>query len=433
MDIERALLSKALNAKEGLPELVARGIEPDHFADDEIAALYEWSQDFMAEHAAPPSMNAAKLEFRDFQPLLSQEPLTWHIQQFERKVKERMAVELVRDYHDSLDDPNEIDEIEIRALEMARKLAEVIPAPKARRFSEGMARREEYDRRKKKGITLGIPLGIETFDQITLGVQSHELVIWGGPPGGGKTTGLQHCAMSGYMAGQTILFISLEVEAEQILRKFDVMRSHIEYHALKALKLKPDEEKKWTDVLERAEKEKMERDIIIVDDIKNCTVDKVAAQQIRYKPGEVVVDYLEEMRAPRNIAGWEGVAANGRGLKQQARTTRTPYVTATQLNREGETSYQSAQKIADMLIVLDPPDEDDENPTTMKLIMRKYRDGPSRKTVNMHWDLDTMEIYEDKNADRGKGRYPVRGKLGEPDKQPANPILAKLRSRNGKP
>ena len=51
-------------------------------------------------------------------------------------------------------------------------------------------------------------------------------------------------------------------------------------------------------------------------------MDKVAAQQIRYKPGEVVVDYLEEMRAPRNVAGWEGVAANGRGLKQQARTTR---------------------------------------------------------------------------------------------------------------
>ena len=430
MDIERALLSKALQSGE-LSELVARGIELDHFADDEIADMYDWSTEFMTMHAVPPSMTAVKLEFRDFKPLLSTEPLSWHIQQFERKVKERKAVELVRDYHDCLDDPNEIDEIEIRALEMARRLAEIIPSPKARRFSEGTARKEEYHRRKKKGITLGIPLGIETFDDITLGVQNHELVIWGGPPGGGKTTGLQHCAMSGYMSGHTVLFVSLEVEAEQILRKFDVMRSNIKYHALKALNLNPDEEQKWTEVLELAEKERMERDIIIVDDIKNCTVDKVAAQQIRYKPGEVVVDYLEEMRAPHSVAGWEGVAANGRGLKQQARTTRTPYITATQLNREGETSYQSAQKIADMLIILEPPDEADENPTTMKLIMRKYRDGPSRKSAEMHWDLNTMEIYEDKNAAKAKGRYQVR-ELGK-DNKPANPILAKLGRRNGRP
>ena len=195
MDIERALISKALSTGE-LAELVARGIDPDHFADEEIADLYEWSTEFMATHAAPPSMTATKLEFRDFQPLLTQEPLTWHVQQFERKVKERLAVELVRDYHDCLDDPNEIDEIDLRALEMARRLAEIIPAPKAMRFSEGTARKEDYERRKKKDIALGIPLGIPTFDNITLGVQNHELVIWGGPPGGGKTTGLQHCAMS---------------------------------------------------------------------------------------------------------------------------------------------------------------------------------------------------------------------------------------------
>jgi replicative DNA helicase len=230
--------------------------------------------------------------------------------------------------------------------------------------------------------------------------------------------------MHGYMHGETVLFVSLEVEAEQILRKFDTMLSKIRYHALKALELNPDEEQKWYEILERAEQEKMERDIIIVDDIRNCTTDKVAAQQIRHKPGLVVVDYLEEMRTPRSVQGWEGVAANGRGLKQQARTTKTPHITATQLNREGETAYQSAQKIADMLIVLIPPDEEDEDPTTMKLLLRKYRDGPSRKTVNMHWDLATMDIHET-DAAKANGRFAPR-KLGDPRKQRVrNPWLAK--------
>jgi replicative DNA helicase len=424
MDIERALLSKALQSGE-LSELVARGIEPDHFADEDMADLYDWCVDVMSKHAQPPSMAAAREEFADFHPLLTKDPLSWHIERFVRRVKERMAIELVRGYHDALEDPQEIDEIELRALEMARQLTEVVPSPKASRFSAGKARKEEYQRRKKKReIIHGIPLGIPTFDGITLGIQNHELVIWGGPPGGGKTTGLQYCSMHGYLHGETVLFVSLEVEAEQILRKFDTMLTQIRYHALRAIELNPEEEEKWYEILDRAEQEKMERDIIIVDDIRNCTVDKVAAQQIRYKPGLVVVDYLEEMRTPRNVQGWEGVAANGRGLKQQARTTKTPHITATQLNREGETSYQSAQKIADMLIVLIPPDEDDEDQTTMKLLMRKYRDGPSRKTVNMHWDLNFMDIREADAATNGK--FAPRSKLGDPRKQKINPWKAKI-------
>ena len=424
MDIERALISKAL-AKGELAELVARGIDPDHFADEDLADLYDWAIEQMSNHAHPPSMIAAREEFRDFKPLLTNDPLSWHIDRFVRRVKERKAVELVRGYHEALEDPNEIDEIELRALEMARELAEVVPSPKASRFSEGKARREDYDRRKKKNIVHGVKIGIPTIDDLTLGVQPHELLIWGGPPGGGKTTALQYCAMNGYLNGVTVLFISLEVDAEQILRKFDTMLSKISYHALKALKLKPEQEQKWHAILERAEEDKMHKDIIIVDDIKNCTVDKVAAQQIRHKPGMVAVDYLEEMRTPRNVQGWEGVAANGRGLKQQARTTKVPYMTATQLNREGETSYQSAQKIADMLIVLQPPDEEEENPTDMTLLLRKYRDGPSRKKIYMHWDLEIMDIYESPN---GKPQ-PARESLGAPSKRHGNPWAE--RHRNG--
>ena len=426
MDIERALTTKALQSGE-LSELVARGIEADHFADEDIADLYDWAVYFMSKHAQPPSMTIAREEFGEFKPLLTKDPLTWHIERFVLRVKERMAVELVRDYHDMLEDPNEIGEIELRALEMARELTEVVPSPKARRLSEGKARKQEYERRKKKNIQLGLNIGIPTYDQITLGVQPHELLIFGGPPGGGKTTALQYASINFYIAGETVMFISLEVEAEQILRKFDTMLSNIRYHALKALELNPEEEEKWTEILERAEEERMEKDIIVIDDIRHCTVDKVSAQQIRYKPSAVVVDYLEEMRTPRNVAGWEGIAANGRGLKESTRVTKTPHITATQLNREGETSYQSAQKIADMLIVLHPPEEDEEDSKEMHMSLRKYRDGPSRKSVRMHWDLDIMDIHELPtngavfNRPLGKGRPSTQAK---PEEKP-NPWKVK--------
>jgi replicative DNA helicase len=272
-------------------------------------------------------------------------------------------------------------------------LSEVVPAPRAERLSDGTRRRETYYRRKKGGEQHGIMLGIPTYDDITVGLQPHELLIWGGPPGGGKTTGQQFVALNAYLQGNTVLFISLEVEAEQILRRFDTMLAKIRGRALKALELDSKEEERWHKWLERCESEKLERDIVIRDDIRNCSVEKVAAEQLRYRPGMVVVDYLEEMRTPRGVAGWEGVAQNGRGLKQSARLTKVPHVTATQLNREGETAYQSAQKIADMLIVLQP-DEEDYEQNEMELLLRKYRDGPSRKLVKMKWDIENGDLHE---------------------------------------
>lgn len=418
MDIEGALVAKALTSGE-FPEVISRGIEPDHFYDDDVRDVYEFSLDFMQEHAQPPSMQAVKRAFPGFKVKLSQDPLSWHMEQFVRHVKENKAVELVRAYHEALEDPDEIDEIELRALEMARELTEVIPSPKAQRFSEGKQRKKEYERRKREGVMHGILLGIPTFDAITLGAQPHELIVGAGYMGVGKTTLMQHVAMSAYLQRKTSLFVSLEVEAEQILRKFDVMLADIRYRALKALELDVGEEEKWTKVLEAAERERLEHDIIIRDDIKNCTIDKVLAETIRYKPSIVFVDYLELMKVRSgggNSSHWEKVSEAGMGLKQNARVLKVPHMTAAQLNRDagnrkaggGEVTlatlgYQSIGKHADMLIGLQQ-DEENELRNEMKLILLKYRDGPSRKHAMMQWNLDRMQIKEKGIEDRFQTR-----------------------------
>lgn len=400
MDVEGTLLAKAITTGD-IAEVISRGIEPQHFADEEAADVYEFICDFFISHKTVPSMGVVKDEFPNFKPKLSKDPLGYHINRFVKEVKRRKAVELVRGYHEFIDDGNAVEEIEVYALEMARELTEVVPASQASRLSEGKKRKEDYYRRKREGIEEGIRLGIPSFDDITLGLQPHELLIWGGPPGGGKTTGLQHTALSAYLKNRTVLFISLEVDEAQIMRKFEVMLAdtRIRYRALKALELNPDEEAVWDEIIERAEKERMEHDVIVMDNIKNCTVDKVAAEALRYKPDLICVDYLEEMRSMRGIERWQGVEDNGRALKQFARVNKIPVATATQLNRQGETSYQSAQKIADMLIVLEVDDEL-EAKAERKLSMRKYRDGPSRKEAFMRWNPELGEIHEKNFAER---------------------------------
>jgi len=429
-DYESLLLSKALQSG-GLADVVTRGIEPDHFLDDYLREVYEWALIFMRDHKSPPSISATKEEFPGFKPKLSKDPLSYHMEQFIKHYKEVQAIELVRIYHDAIEDPETIGDIEVHALDMARQLSEMVPAPRAERLSDGTRRKETYYRRKKTGEQHGILLGIPTYDDITIGLQPHELLIWGGPPGGGKTTGQQMTALNAYLQGHHVLFISLEVEAEQILRRFDTMLAKIRGRALKALELDTKEEERWTKWLERCESEKMERDIVIRDDIKNCSVEKVAAEQLRYRPGMVIVDYLEEMRTPRGIAGWEGVAQNGRGLKQSARLTKVPHVTATQLNREGETAYQSAQKIADMLIVLQP-DEEDYEKNEMELLLRKYRDGPSRKLVKMKWDIEHGDLHEigvDSRFPERRGKSLTGRKNGKPEPETVKGAIGAIRAK----
>jgi replicative DNA helicase len=399
-DIERLVLWNALSTGE-FPKLITRGIEVDHFADEDVQDVYEYCMNFMREYSQPPSISAVKDQFPKFKAKLTGDPLDLHLKKFIRQVKYRKATELVRAYHEALDDPDEIDEIELRAIEMGRELTEIVPAPKSHRLSEGLARKREYDRRKKEGIRHGIMMGIPSFDIITLGIQPHELVVIAGYMGMGKTTFMQLLALNAYLQGKTVLFISLEVEAEMILRKFDVMLSNVRYRALKALELNAGEEETWTKILKQCEADKLERDIIIKDDIANCTPDKVSAEIIREKPELTCVDYLEEMRAPRGVIGWEAISQNGRDLAQMARVMKNPIITATQLNRDGgkgdvnlsTLGYQSIGKQAHTLIGLSQTEEQLEA-DEMEASLLKYRDGPSKKTVLLDWKMETMELGE---------------------------------------
>jgi replicative DNA helicase len=390
-DVETTLVWSAIQNGD-LPDVLARGIESEHFADEDVAEVYGWAEDFYAVHKQAPGTEALASEFPHFKARLSKEPTLYHVDRFIRQVKQRKAEECLRDFFDRMEDPEDIDEIEIHAIDFANQLAEVVPAPRAEYFGRSAKRRKErYDRRKREGDKPGMMLGIPKYDAIMVGLQDHELLVYAGPPGGGKTTGMQHTSMHGYLQGRNVLFVSLEVEAEQILRKFDVMLSNVSYLAMKALAMEAGDERKWVEILERAEHESSDRDIIIRDDIRNCTVEKVTAETIRHKPGLVVVDYLEEMRSRKGMSDWESVRENARGLKQQARVTRIPHVTGTQINRDGDTAHQSIHKIADAIIQL-YPDDDDEKIMLYRLL--KYRDGPSRAEVTMEWDLDHMLIQQ---------------------------------------
>jgi hypothetical protein len=288
----------------------------------------------------------------------------------------------------------------IHALEMARILTEVVPAPRASRFSD-KSRKDEYDKRKREGDTHGLYLGIPTFDEATNGLQHHELLTWVAYMGVGKSTALQHNAYSFYLQGNTTLFISLEMEAEALLRKLDVMASKVKYAAMKALELDVGEREQWERVLEQAHKDRHEKDIIIIDDIRNCTPDHVMSRAMRYKPDAVIVDYLELMSKRKGSSHWEAISDAGIALKQNARLLKIPHLTAAQLSREGgrgelslaNIGYQSVGKHSDIVIGLKQDDEAEAR-SEMEAILLKNRDGKKNISVDMRWEMERMNIKE---------------------------------------
>ena len=420
MDAERGLISKIIQSGD-LDTAIARGIELDHFADEECEEIYDFLLDHWRKYKSTATAKVVRKEFPDFKVAVDRNTLPYFIDQFVTTVKEREAIDLVRDFHEALEDPEQINEIELVALEMARKLVDVVPAPRVKKFSEGLERIKEYDKRKKEGMPPGVMMGIPSFDRETLGAQPHELVTVVAYLGVGKSKLLQHVAYSAYLQKKTAVYISLEMEAEAILRSLDTMATNFKYHSLKALELDIGDREQWEKLAEQAHEDRHERDIYIIDDIRNCTVDNVAAKLLRYKPDVVITDYMELMRTPKGIGGahWEQVQYTTQGLKQNARLFRVPHISAAQLNREGgkgeaslaNVSYQSVGKDSDLLIGLNQ-DEEDEAQQEMKAMLLKNRDG--RKTsTKLRWQLERHVIQEKGVAER----FPERnddGKLKNP-------------------
>lgn len=401
MDIERALISKVIQTRQA-ETVIARGIEIDHFADNESRDVWETVLDHMRRYKSPPSLEAVKTKHETFQLQLSQDALDYLIDQFIVAVKRRKAIEVGRDFMAAIDDPDRLPDIEVTALDMARNLTEIVPAPRASRYSEMEQRIDKYMERKESDDPMGIRMGVPTFDHETLGIQPHELVTVAAFLGTGKSTFMQHIFFEAYLQGKTPMLISLEMEAEALFRKWDVMATQVQYRALKALELGEGDIEKWKQVAEKASEAKPEKDIIVVDDIINCTPDRVLAETMRYKPDMIGVDFINVMRAPKMYNQmWERLLFIAYELKHNARVTKIPVVAAAQGNRqsarEGVTLDTVANSIgiaqaSDICVALHQ-DEDDYEAKRMQLGLIKNRDG-KKPNVVMHWEHDIMDFHE---------------------------------------
>lgn len=407
MDHERRLICKAVHAG-AAEKLIARGISTEHFLDEECRAVWETMSEHMRTYRASPSAQAVMSDHPGFNFEAVTDTLDYCIDEFVKRTSRRFGIQALEDIARAIDDPRRDDTVEELFLERANQLARAVPATRASRYSDMELRIDEYRRRKAAGEIRGILMGIPTFDNITLGIQPHEMLSIVGWQGTGKSTLLMWAVQEAYIQGRDPMIVSMEMEAEALWRKLDTAAAGFDYQALKSLNLSEEEEERWEAAAERAKS--AANDIVIIDDLGKATPDRVYAEIMRYNPKLVGVDYISLMELPGRSADlpiWERVTQITKQLKLMARSLKVPVIAVAQTNIGGASDGAQLDNIAysrsigqdsDIVLGLHQNEEMLAN-KRMTIRMLKNRDGVRSKT-DCYWNPAKMEFHEWTPADQ---------------------------------
>ena len=260
----------------------------------------------------------------------------------------------------------------------------------------GLARHEmemlEAAGERRSGIT-GVETGFTRLDEMTLGLQRKDLIILAARPSMGKTSlGINICTHAALKNGQRVAVFSLEMSAEQLVRRMLSSIARVDQKRINSGYLRRQD---WP-ALTMASQSLGEAKIWI-DDTPAMTVLELSAKARRLKQEHgldlVLVDYLQLMSGgARFNSRNEEVSAISRGLKAIAKELDVPMLVLSQLSRQpdrrgGDHRPQlsdlresgSIEQDADVVMFIIRPsvyDQNVEDDRLAQLIIAKQRNGP---------------------------------------------------------
>lgn len=400
MNIEHNLISKAIQTQ-SVQKLIVKGVNSDHFVEEIHKEVWDYCNDYIQKYKAHPSLEAVTRDIPEFRFAISSDTVDYLFDEFAKLVIRRNALQGLVRIGDAVDDTDEILNISNELIALGQNLEGIFRQGNPVRYSEMPERIKEYERKKEAGEVYGILTGIPEIDDVMFGIQHHEVFSIVGAAGRGKSTLAQFIAFNAYMQGKTPLIISLEMEASAIYRKFDVMATHIEYKKLKALELDKSDMELWEQAAEEAASR--ENDIIVLDNISNCTLERVYSLGKQYQPDLLVIDYITLMKMPgERLATYEKITLLTHALKNMARDPEfPPIVSVAQNNRSAFEEGSNLHNIAgsnsvatdsDVVVGLHQ-DEDMAAQNKMEVRVLKNRDGQTL-TVDMFWNPARMEFEQ---------------------------------------
>lgn len=254
----------------------------------------------------------------------------------------------------------------------------------------------------------GIRTGFYDFDAMTRGLQKRQVIILAARPGAGKSAFALNMALNAAIAEKkSVAFFSLEMGAEEILKRMFGCVGKIDGDVLKTGKLKNTDWKKWNEAMSELQDTKF-----YIDDSAGLTVSEVRRKCRKLKNSDdgldlIVIDYLQLLSSSSKYAGQrtQEVSEISRDIKKLAMELEVPVIALAQLSRsveqrKGEDSKPklsdlresgSIEQDADIVLFLHSDDYgkyDGNVNRRVELLVAKHRAG-STGSVNLVFKMNT--------------------------------------------
>lgn len=254
----------------------------------------------------------------------------------------------------------------------------------------------------------GIRTGFYDFDAMTRGLQKRQVIILAARPGAGKSAFALNMALNAAInEKKSVAFFSLEMGAEEILKRMFGCVGKIDGDVLKTGKLKNTDWKKWNEAMSELQDTKF-----YIDDSAGLTVSEVRRKCRKLKNSDdgldlIVIDYLQLLSSSSKYAGQrtQEVSEISRDIKKLAMELEVPVIALAQLSRsveqrKGEDSKPklsdlresgSIEQDADIVLFLHSDDYgkyDGNVNRRVELLVAKHRAG-STGSVNLVFKMNT--------------------------------------------
>lgn len=401
MDIEVGLITKIIEY-DGVKEVVNHKITPEFFYG-KGKPLFQHILKHYREYRKTPSLEAVQREFPGFQMERSDEPFEYFIDQIRQRHKYNTIVSGLQHLAGILSGPGQdVDEAEVELYKLTSKVSTELRLGRDLNYANDAEDRiERYVVKKTFCGVDGIPIHIEPIDNITGGAHGGELITILGQPGSGKTFFELVVARAALREGYRVLFITKEMEPEQIAVRMDAVLLGYTFDKVRRGLLGDTAERKYFEDI-RALKDTCS-DFIISADEGEGGVTSIQAKVEEFNPDLVIVDgsYLI-IDEDGGKSQWERAMNITRRLKRLARKVRLPIYNSTQAGRQVKRStapdmedvaftYSYAQD-SDAIISIYRSEEMVAG-SKLGVKLAKVRDGANMGHFILNWDFEDMQSF----------------------------------------
>lgn len=208
--------------------------------------------------------------------------------------------------------------------------------------------RKYYQQTKEDPSRAYCPTGFrELDDQLGGGMFRSEIYVLGARPGMGKTTFALNIAESLVRMGKAVLFISMEMTADQIMAKRISIESGISYNQVLTGRVPSYEEEKLEQAIEAIENRPF-----YLTTKSGLTVSDIGRYARRVKDlALIVIDYLGLISPDKEMISktrYEQMTAISASVKAMAKTLNVPVLALSQLNRENTNRQDKRPSMSDL-------------------------------------------------------------------------------------